>query len=69
LACTLYFQLGESDRAIDLLETYLQQVGPDAKLWFKNESDLDPSVVVSAIGSCWNSPDSDRRRACGAQCR
>jgi len=40
-ACT-YSLLGEAHRAIDLLETYLRQVGPDAKLWFKNDSDLDP---------------------------
>ena len=40
-ACT-YALLGESDRAIDLLETCLQQVGSDFKLWFKNDSDLDP---------------------------
>ena len=40
-ACT-YSLLGETDRAIDLLETCLQQVGPDKKLWFKNDSDLDP---------------------------
>jgi adenylate cyclase len=40
-ACT-YALLGESDRAIDLLESVLQLVGPDMKLWFKNDSDLDP---------------------------
>ena len=40
-ACT-YSLLGESDRAIDLLEPCLQQVGPDQKLWFKNDFDLDP---------------------------
>ena len=40
-ACT-YSQLGEIDRAIDLLEICLQQFGSDMKLWFKNDSDLDP---------------------------
>ena len=40
-ACT-YSQLGEIDRAIDLLEICLQHVGADFKLWFKNDSDLDP---------------------------
>lgn len=25
----------------DLLEVYLRQVGPDLKLWFKNDSGLD----------------------------
>ena len=40
-ACT-YAILGEFDRAIDLLEIFLPKVGPDAKLWFKNDSDLDP---------------------------
>ncbi len=39
--CT-YSLLGEIDRAIDLLEECMQQVGPDMKLWFKNDSDLDP---------------------------
>ena len=39
-ACT-YAILGEFDRAIDLLEIFLPKVGPDAKLWFKNDSDLD----------------------------
>jgi adenylate cyclase len=41
IACT-YSQLGEADRAIDLLEVWLPQVGPDQKLWFKNDADLDP---------------------------
>ncbi len=40
-ACT-YALLGEIDRAIDLLEICLLQVGRDFKLWFKNDSDLDP---------------------------
>ena len=40
-ACT-YSLLGEIDRAIDLLEICLQQLGRDMKLWFKNDSDLDP---------------------------
>ena len=40
-ACT-YSLLGEADRAIDLLETWLLQVGSEMKLWFKNDSDLDP---------------------------
>jgi adenylate cyclase len=41
-AACVYSLLGEPDRAIDLLETYLQQVGPDLRLRFKNDSDLDP---------------------------
>ena len=40
-ACT-YSLLGELDRAIDLLEVCLKQVGNDFKRWFKNDSDLDP---------------------------
>jgi adenylate cyclase len=40
-ACT-YSLLGELDLAFDLLEIFLPKVGPDAKLWFKNDSDLDP---------------------------
>jgi adenylate cyclase len=40
-ACT-YSLLGEIDRSIDLLEICLQLVGADFKLWFKNDSDLDP---------------------------
>jgi adenylate cyclase len=41
-AACVYSMLGELDRAIDLLELYLQQVGPDLKLRFNNDSDLDP---------------------------
>lgn len=41
-AACVYSQVGEIDRAIDLLEIYLGQVGPDLKRWFKNDSDLDP---------------------------
>ncbi|MFD1985884.1 TPR end-of-group domain-containing protein [Mesorhizobium newzealandense] len=40
-ACT-YSQLGEINRAIELLEICLQQFGSDMKLWVKNDSDLDP---------------------------
>ena len=40
-ACT-YAQLGESDRAIDLLESCMQRLGSNQKLWLKNDSDLDP---------------------------
>jgi adenylate cyclase len=40
-ACT-YAHLGEIDRAIALLEICLPQLGNDMKLWFKNDSDLDP---------------------------
>ena len=39
--CT-YSQLGEIDRAIELLEICMQQFGTDMKLWIKNDSDLDP---------------------------
>ncbi len=41
IACT-YSLLGEFDRAIDLLVLWLPKVGPDQKLWFKNDRDLDP---------------------------
>lgn len=41
-AACVYSQLGELDRAIDLLKLCLPQVGPDQKLWFRNDSDLDP---------------------------
>ncbi len=41
VACT-YSLLGEIDRAIDLLEIWLPKVGPDQKLWFAKDSDLDP---------------------------
>ncbi|MBB3406324.1 adenylate cyclase [Rhizobium sp. BK316] len=40
-ACT-YSLLGEIDRAIDLLEVWMPQVGVEMRLWFKNDSDLDP---------------------------
>jgi adenylate cyclase len=41
VAC-VYSLLGEADRAIDLLEPYLQTVGPHMRSWFKNDSDFDP---------------------------
>ena len=41
VACT-YSLLGEFDRAIDLLEIWLQNVGSDSKQWFRTDSDLDP---------------------------
>ncbi|MCV3242241.1 adenylate/guanylate cyclase domain-containing protein [Mesorhizobium sp. ZC-5] len=40
-ACT-YSQLGEIERAIDVLEAWVPQVGVEMKLWFENDSDLDP---------------------------
>ena len=40
-ACT-YSQLGEIERALDVLEAWLPQVGVDMKHWFMNDSDLDP---------------------------
>jgi adenylate cyclase len=40
-ACT-YSMLGETDRAIDLLEICLKQFEGDFKLWFKNDADLNP---------------------------
>ncbi|KQV66358.1 adenylate/guanylate cyclase domain-containing protein [Rhizobium sp. Root1220] len=39
-ACT-YALLGEIDRAIDLLEVWMPQIGAEMRLWFKNDSDLD----------------------------
>lgn len=39
-ACT-YALLGEIDTAIDLLETWIPQVGVEMRLWFENDSDLD----------------------------
>ena len=39
-ACT-YALLGEADRAIELLEGWVPQVGAEMKLWFKNDSDFD----------------------------
>ena len=41
-ASCVYSLLGETDRAMDLLETVWQQMGPDQLLWLKNDSDLDP---------------------------
>ncbi len=40
-ACT-YSLLGEIDRAVDLLETWLPLAAPTSKLWFKNDSDFEP---------------------------
>jgi adenylate cyclase len=39
-ACT-YAQLGEVDRAMDLLEAWAPHVGSDMKLWFMNDADLE----------------------------
>jgi adenylate cyclase len=39
-ACT-YALLGEAERAIDLLETWVMQVGNEMRLWFRNDSDFD----------------------------
>ena len=40
-ACT-YSLLGELDRAVDVIECWLPQVGAEMKLWFRNDLDLDP---------------------------
>jgi adenylate cyclase len=40
-ACT-YSLLGEIDQAIEVLENWVSQVGAEMRLWFKNDSDLDP---------------------------
>ncbi len=39
-ACT-YALLGEVDRAIDVLEDWMPQVGAEMRLWFMHDSDLD----------------------------
>lgn len=39
-ACT-YALLGEHERALDLLEAWVPQVGAEMRLWFRNDSDLD----------------------------
>jgi adenylate cyclase len=41
IACT-YSQLGEQDRAIELLEAWLPKVGPDQRRWMAKDPDLDP---------------------------
>lgn len=40
-AACVYALVGEADRAIDILETYLKEVGLDMKLWFRRDSDFD----------------------------
>jgi len=40
-ACT-YAQLGEIERAIDVLEQWMLHAGVEMKLWFMNDSDLNP---------------------------
>ena len=40
-ACT-YAQMGEIDRAIDVLEIWGDQAGPDHVTWFRHDADLDP---------------------------
>ena len=39
-ACT-YALLGEAEQAIDLLESWVPQVGTEMRLWFQNDSDFD----------------------------
>lgn len=39
-ACT-YALLGEADRALDVLESWVPAVGPEMRLWFHNDSDFD----------------------------
>jgi len=39
-ACT-YALLGEIDKALNLLERWVPQVGAEMRLWFKNDSDFD----------------------------
>jgi adenylate cyclase len=41
MAC-VYSLLGELDRAIDHLENVIPHISSELKLWFKNDSDLDP---------------------------
>ena len=40
-AACVHAQLGDLDRAIDLLEIWISQTGMDFKRWFQNDSDLD----------------------------
>jgi adenylate cyclase len=40
-AACVYAHLGEVDRAIDLLEIWIEQTGIDFKRWFQNDSDPD----------------------------
>ena len=41
-AACVWTQLGEIDRAFDLLEVWTQHVGGITKVWFKRDPDLDP---------------------------
>ncbi len=41
-AAGVFAVLGEYDKAFDLLEPYLQHVGPEKKRWFMHDSDIDP---------------------------
>ncbi|MCY7339123.1 MAG: adenylate/guanylate cyclase domain-containing protein [Sphingomonas bacterium] len=41
-AACVWTQLGEIDRAFDLLEAWTQHVGGITKVWFKHDPDLDP---------------------------
>ena len=40
-ACT-YVQIGELDRAFDVLELWIDNAGWDQKAWLKVDGDLDP---------------------------
>ena len=49
-ACT-YAQMGEIDRAIDMLEIWGAHAGSDHITWFRHDADLDPAdVFVTASG-------------------
>jgi adenylate cyclase len=41
-AACVYALLGETDRAIDILESYLAHASGERKRWFIHDSDLDP---------------------------
>ena len=40
--CCSYVNLGEFDKAIDLLETVLPKLQPSALVWMTTDNDLDP---------------------------
>jgi adenylate cyclase len=38
----MWSQLGEPERAFELLEDWVERVGPDLKSWFEHDADLEP---------------------------
>ncbi|MGL4279877.1 MAG: TPR end-of-group domain-containing protein, partial [Albidovulum sp.] len=68
VACT-YAYLGEADKAIELIEAWLQHVTHDSEMWIVNDPDFDPikdhprfRAIVDRLGLS-APPDDQKPRA------